>query len=96
MKRRFAIVHCRNDDDEGYTILAPSLPGYIGFAESRADVERVAAEGLAFHLRGLAADGDRDLLEDEDDDPAAMEFAFVHFDVDVSDAALAPLRRRAD
>ncbi len=41
----------------GWSAYVPALPGLGVAAETRAEVERVIREGIAFHLEGLVEDG---------------------------------------
>jgi predicted RNase H-like HicB family nuclease len=41
----------------GWSAYVPALPGIGVAGATRAETERLAAEGIAFHLEGLATDG---------------------------------------
>lgn len=43
------------DEDGGYTVVVPALPGYISYGESVEDATRNAREAIELHLANLAA-----------------------------------------
>ena len=44
--------------DASYGAYVPDLPGCVAVAETEAEVRELIGEAVAFHLEGLAADGD--------------------------------------
>lgn len=56
--RRFTIVLTPDPDEGGFTVTAPSLPGYITEGDSYEKSMINAHEAIALHLEGLAADGE--------------------------------------
>jgi predicted RNase H-like HicB family nuclease len=51
-----AIIH--KDADSDYGVSFPDLPGCVSAGVDLDDARDMAAEALAFHLEGLAADGE--------------------------------------
>jgi len=43
------------DEDGGYTVVVPALPGCISYGESVVDATRNAREAIGLHLANLAA-----------------------------------------
>jgi predicted RNase H-like HicB family nuclease len=43
------------DEDGGYTVVVPALPGCISYGESVVDANRNAREAIELHLANLAA-----------------------------------------
>jgi predicted RNase H-like HicB family nuclease len=43
------------DEDGGYTVVVPALPGCISYGESVVDATRNAREAIELHLANLAA-----------------------------------------
>ena len=52
------IVLIRKGADSDYGVSFPDLPGVISAGKTLDEARDLAAEALAFHLEGLAADGD--------------------------------------
>jgi predicted RNase H-like HicB family nuclease len=50
----WAVVYERSST--GWSAYAPALPGLGVAGETRAEVEQLIREGIAFHLEGLAED----------------------------------------
>ena len=42
----------------GWGAYVPDLPGCVATGATRAEVERLIQEGIAFHIEGMIADGD--------------------------------------
>jgi predicted RNase H-like HicB family nuclease len=56
MRQYIALIH--KDSDSDYGVSFPDLPGCITAGETLDDARDMAAEALAFHLEGLAEDGE--------------------------------------
>lgn len=52
---RYAVVIEKGPDSYGAYV--PDLPGCVAVADSLADVERLIAEAIAFHIEGLREEG---------------------------------------
>jgi len=55
MKKYIALFEY--DENEGYGVIFPDLPGLASAGDDYDDAYRMAHEGLAFHLEGMEADG---------------------------------------
>ena len=53
---RYAVVI--EPSKTGFSAYVPDLPGCIAAGRSIAEVERLIAEAIAFHLEGMRADGE--------------------------------------
>jgi predicted RNase H-like HicB family nuclease len=58
MQQRQYIALIHKDPDSDYGISFPDLPGVISAGKTLDEMREMGAEALAFHLEGLAADGD--------------------------------------
>src|SRR4051794_10342385 len=56
MRQYIALIH--KDADSDYGVSFPDLPGVITAGSTLDEAREMAAEALAFHLEGLAEDGD--------------------------------------
>ncbi len=56
MKKYLIIVE---KTDTGYSAFSPDVPGCGSTGETKEEVERNIQEAIAFHIRGLRAEGDR-------------------------------------
>lgn len=56
MRQYIALIHKEADSDYGVSF--PDLPGVISAGKTLDEARDMAAEALAFHLEGLAADGE--------------------------------------
>lgn len=56
MPQYIAIIH--KDADSDYGVSFPDLPGCVSAGTDLDDAQAMAAEALAFHLEGMAADGE--------------------------------------
>jgi predicted RNase H-like HicB family nuclease len=56
MRHYIALIH--KDADSDYGVSFPDLPGVITVGSSLDEARKLAAEALAFHLEGLAEDGE--------------------------------------
>jgi predicted RNase H-like HicB family nuclease len=56
MRHYIALIH--KDADSDYGVSFPDLPGVITAGSDMEEVRRMATEALAFHLEGLAEDGE--------------------------------------
>ena len=56
MKKYMALFEY-DDESKGYGVVFPDLPGLASAGDDFDDAYRMAHEGLAFHLDGLAAEG---------------------------------------
>ena len=56
MTREYTVV-LTPEPEGGFTITVPTLPGYVGFAESEAEALALAQEGISFHIESLVAEG---------------------------------------
>ncbi|MBR1146361.1 type II toxin-antitoxin system HicB family antitoxin [Bradyrhizobium sp. AUGA SZCCT0431] len=56
MRQFIALIH--KDADSDYGVSVPDLPGVISAGSTLDEARTMAAEALAFHLEGLAADGE--------------------------------------
>ena len=56
MRQFIALIH--KDTDSDYGVSFPDLPGVISAGSTLDEARAMAAEALAFHLEGLAADGE--------------------------------------
>ena len=56
MRQYIALIH--KDADSDYGVSFPDLPGCVTAGTTLDDARAMAAEALAFHLEGLAADGE--------------------------------------
>ncbi len=56
MPQFIAIIH--KDADSDFGVSFPDLPGRVSAGTSLDEAQAMAAEALAFHLEGMAADGD--------------------------------------
>ncbi|MBR1269032.1 type II toxin-antitoxin system HicB family antitoxin [Bradyrhizobium sp. AUGA SZCCT0222] len=56
MRQFIALIH--KDTDSDYGVSFPDLPGVISAGSTLDEARTMAAEALAFHLEGLAADGE--------------------------------------
>jgi len=50
-------IHLIPDEDGGYTVLVPLLPGCVSYGETIEDATAQAKEAIALHLENLAAHG---------------------------------------
>ena len=53
---RYAVVI--EPSKNGFSAYVPDLPGCIAAGRSIAEVERLIAEAIAFHIEGMRADGE--------------------------------------
>ncbi|NIK46727.1 type II toxin-antitoxin system HicB family antitoxin [Variibacter gotjawalensis] len=56
MRDYIALIH--KDQDSDYGVSFPDLPGCISAGKTLDEAQTMAAEALAFHLEGLALDGE--------------------------------------
>jgi predicted RNase H-like HicB family nuclease len=56
MRQYIALIHKEADSDYGVSF--PDLPGVISAGKTLDEAREMATEALAFHLEGLAADGE--------------------------------------
>ncbi|MBR1196141.1 type II toxin-antitoxin system HicB family antitoxin [Bradyrhizobium sp. AUGA SZCCT0240] len=56
MRQFIALIH--KDADSDYGVSFPDLPGVISAGSTLDEARTMAAEALAFHLEGLAEDGE--------------------------------------
>jgi len=56
MQHYIALIH--KDADSDYGVSFPDLPGVITAGSNLDEARKLAAEALAFHLEGLAEDGE--------------------------------------
>ena len=56
MRHYIALIH--KDADSDYGVSFPDLPGVITAGSSLDEARKLAAEALAFHLEGLAEEGE--------------------------------------
>ena len=56
MRRYIAVIHKEADSDYGVSF--PDLPGVISAGKTILEAREMGAEALAFHLEGLAEDGE--------------------------------------
>ena len=56
MRHYIALIH--KDVDSDYGVSFPDLPGVITAGSDLEEARKMAAEALAFHLEGLAEDGE--------------------------------------
>lgn len=56
MRQYTALIHKEADSDYGVSF--PDLPGVITAASNLDEARKLATEALAFHLEGLAEDGE--------------------------------------
>src|SRR6202795_2222005 len=56
MRQYIALIH--KDPDSDYGVSFPDLPGVITAGSTLDEARDMAAEALAFHLEGLAEDGE--------------------------------------
>lgn len=56
MTREYTVV-LTPEAEGGFTITVPSLPGYVGFAETESEALKLAKEGVRFHIEALVAEG---------------------------------------
>jgi predicted RNase H-like HicB family nuclease len=56
MRHYIALIH--KDADSDYGVSFPDLPGVITAGSDLDEARAMAAEALALHLKGMAADGD--------------------------------------
>lgn len=56
MRHYIALIH--KDADSDYGVSFPDLPGVITAGSDLDEVRKMATEALAFHLEGLAEDGE--------------------------------------
>ena len=57
MTRRFNVILEWNDEEGGYTVSVPALPGCITEGDSREEALANAKEAIESYLGGLKADG---------------------------------------
>jgi predicted RNase H-like HicB family nuclease len=56
MRHYIALIH--KDADSDYGVSFPDLPGVISAGSNLDEARKMATEALAFHLEGMAADGE--------------------------------------
>jgi predicted RNase H-like HicB family nuclease len=56
MRQYIALIH--KDPDSDYSVSFPDLPGVITAGSNLDEARKMAAEALAFHLEGMAQDGE--------------------------------------
>ena len=56
MRHYIALIH--KDEGSDYGVSFPDLPGVVSAGSTLDEARAMAAEALAFHLEGLAADGE--------------------------------------
>lgn len=56
MRHYIALIH--KDEDSDYGVSFPDLPGVVSAGSTLDEARAMATEALAFHLEGLAADGE--------------------------------------
>jgi predicted RNase H-like HicB family nuclease len=56
MRHYIALIH--KDPDSDYGVSFPDLPGVITAGSNLDEARKMAAEALAFHLEGMARDGE--------------------------------------
>src|ERR1700692_3271696 len=61
MRHYIALIH--KDADSDYGVSFPDLPGVITAGSNLDEARKMAAEALAFHLKGMAEDGEGVLLD---------------------------------
>jgi antitoxin HicB len=54
-KIRSYLVDLVPEDDGGYTVVVPALPGCISYGETAVEATRNAREAIGLHLENLAA-----------------------------------------
>lgn len=47
------VVVFEGDDESGYSAYSPDLPGVVAAADTRAEIEQLMREAMAFHIEGL-------------------------------------------
>lgn len=69
---------------EGFGVWFPDLPGCVSYGESEADARQQSIEALAFHLEGMAEDGEAfprpssiNVMADRGEDVAEGGYVFV-------------------
>jgi predicted RNase H-like HicB family nuclease len=61
MRHYIALIH--KDADSDYGVSFPDLPGVITAGSNLDEARKMAAEALAFHLKGMAEDGEAVLID---------------------------------
>lgn len=56
MTREYTIV-LTPEPEGGFTITVPTLPCYVGHAETEEEALKLAEEGIRFHIECLVAEG---------------------------------------
>jgi antitoxin HicB len=56
-ERQFSIVLDLDEDEVGYTVTVPALPGVVTQGETVEECIEHAKEAIALHIEGLIADG---------------------------------------
>lgn len=56
-ERRYTILLDPDDDDGGYTVTVPALPGVVTQGETVEQCQDRAREAIALHIEGLLARG---------------------------------------
>jgi antitoxin HicB len=56
--RRYTVLLTPDEDEGGYSVRVPSLPGLHTQGDSYEDAMKNAREAIAFHLECLAAEGE--------------------------------------
>jgi antitoxin HicB len=56
MTREYTIV-LTPEPEGGFTITVPTLPGYVGLADTEEEALVLAQEGIRFHIESLVAEG---------------------------------------
>lgn len=52
------VVVFEGDDAAGYSAYSPDLPGVVAAASTRAEIEPLMREAMAFHIEGLREAGE--------------------------------------
>ena len=57
MTERQYLIVIEGNDDAGFSVYVPDLPGCVAVGETFAETERLIREAVEFHLEGLREDG---------------------------------------
>ncbi len=74
--RRYTILLYPDEEEGGYTVLVPALPGVVTQGETLEEAMAMAKEAIGLHIEGLIADGEPVPQED-----APPETAVITVDV---------------
>ena len=69
-KHRYTIILQPDEDEGGYTVTVPALPGCVTQGETLEEAIAMAKDAIRLHIEGLIADGEA--VPEEHEHPQAI------------------------